>query len=175
MLAPCRRPAHPRTPDTPSSPAIPDTPDTPDAPDAPDTPDATPASPGRLPPVDPPPSRLSTHLPPVTHTLPLRSTSPVVACAQACDLLSHHEKILAEGAAARQKGESERREKQDLWRIGLPDRGRRGSLGRPEDRPSLLAVSADMMNQRKERPSLVGGFQVLSWETDGGNKVSVGL
>lgn len=94
-----------------------------------------------------------------------------VELVKACDLLNHHEKILAEGAATRERREREKREKQDLWRIGLPDRGRRSSI----DRPSLLAVSADQMNQRKERPSLVGGFKVLSWETDDGKKVTVGL
>ena len=94
-----------------------------------------------------------------------------VELVKACDLLNHHEKILAEGAATRERREREKREKQDLWRIGLPDRGRRSSI----DRPSLLAVSADQINQRKERPSLVGGFKVLSWETDDGKKVTVGL
>ena len=47
--------------------------------------------------------------------------------------------------------------------------------GTAEQLHILLAVSADLINQRKERPSLVGGFKVLSWETEDGKKVSMGF
>jgi len=124
-------------------------------------------------PTHPPPLRTSSRprpiqrplspLPPTPHPLSLRG--------QACDLLNHQEKILAEGAATRETKERETREKQDLWRIGLPNKGRRNSV----DRPSLLAVSADLINQRKERPSLLGGFSVLKWENEDGKKVRMGF